>query len=95
MGRDAEGAKSQEDKKWDPHGGSCGGLLVHLLCQSACSGMPRSHLPSWKLDLPPSSFTQRRRRALEEEKEEEEESFGGGGGGGQEERESEGLGSRG
>ena len=82
MGRDAEGAKSQEDKKWDPHGGSCGGLLVHLLCQSACSGMPRSHLPSWKLDLPPSSFTQRRRRALEEEEEEEE-------------RESEGLGSRG
>ena len=67
MGRDAKGAKSQEDKKWDPHGGSCGGLLVHLLCQSACSGMPRSHLPSWKLDLPPSSFTQRRRRALEEE----------------------------
>ena len=89
MGRDAKGAKSQEDKKWDPHGGSCGGLLVHLLCQSACSGMPRSHLPSWKLDLPPSSFTQRRRRALEEEEEEEEEKEE------KEERESEGLGSRG
>ena len=44
---------------------------MHLLCQSACSGMPRSHLPSWKLDLPPSSFTQRRRRALEEEEEKE------------------------